>query len=103
MPPAITIPNRIANTGEIVWPCQICGVLGQTYDPWLITCDPSKPEFAIPDLALPAELPKLRFDRRLSLLDQVNRHLDGLKDAPAVVSMGRWCLAPPHSWLRHIG
>ncbi|MBC7966204.1 MAG: DUF1501 domain-containing protein [Fuerstia sp.] len=89
MPPAITIPNRIANTGEIVWPGQIGGMLGQIYDPWLITCDPSKPDFAIPDLALPTELPKLRFERRLSLLEQANRHLDGLSDSPAVASFNR--------------
>ncbi|MEI6539257.1 MAG: DUF1501 domain-containing protein [Planctomycetota bacterium] len=89
MPPAITLPNRIANTGEIVWPGQIGGVLGQQYDPWLITCDPSKPDFTIPDLALPMELPKLRFERRLSLLDQVNRHLDGLSESPAVSSFNQ--------------
>lgn len=89
MPPSITIPNRIANTGEIVWPGQIGGVLGQTYDPWLITCDPSQQDFTVPDLALPAELPKLRFDRRLSLLEQVNRHLDRLGDSPAVTNFDR--------------
>ncbi|MBI5759640.1 MAG: DUF1501 domain-containing protein [Planctomycetales bacterium] len=89
LPPAITLPTRIANTGEIVWPGQIGGILGPKYDPWLLTCDPSKPDFTLPDLALPSELPELRFERRLSLLEQVNRHLDGLSDAPAVASFNR--------------
>lgn len=88
-PPAITLPTRIANTGEIVWPGQIGGYLGPQYDPWLLTCDPSEPKFTIPDLALPAELPALRFERRLSLLEQVNGHLDGLRDSSAVSSFNR--------------
>lgn len=88
-PPAITLPTRIANTGEIVWPGQIGGVLGPRFDPWLLTCDPSAPKFTIPDLALPAELPPLRFERRLSLLDQINGHLDRLNDSAAMAGFTR--------------
>lgn len=88
-PPAITLPTRIANTGEIVWPGQTGGVLGPKYDPWLLTCDPSQPNFSVPDLALPAELSQGQFERRLSLLDQMNRHLDGLLDSRAVDSFSR--------------
>src|SRR5690606_12343476 len=62
IPPAITIPNRIANTGEVVWPGQTGGILGPQFDPWLLTCDPSQPGFQVPDLALPAEIPSLRFE-----------------------------------------
>jgi hypothetical protein len=91
-PAAITIPNRIANTGEIVWPGQIGGILGQNYDPWLITCDPSEAKFKIPDLSLPEELPAMRFERRLSLLQQVNGHLDTLQDSPAVATFDRHSL-----------
>ncbi|HWB13694.1 MAG TPA: DUF1501 domain-containing protein [Pirellulales bacterium] len=83
-PAAVTLPNRIANTGEIVWPGQTGGVLGPKYDPWLLTCDPSQPDFKVPDLALPPELPPLRFDRRLALLAQVDSHLAGLRDSPAM-------------------
>lgn len=87
-PDAITLPNHIANTGEVVWPGQTGGVLGPKYDPWLLTCDPSQREFQVPDLALPAELPPLRFDRRLTLLSQVDRHLAGLRDSPAMSRFG---------------
>jgi hypothetical protein len=89
IPPAMTVPNRIANTGEIVWPGQVGGLLGSKYDPWLLTCDPSQPNFTVPDLALPAELPQLRFERRLTLLDQVNRHFNGLSDSAATSSFTR--------------
>ena len=85
-PAAVALPNRIANTGEIVWPGQNGGVLGPKYDPWLLTCDPSQPDFKVPDLALPGELPPLRFERRLALLAQVDRHLSRLQESPAAAS-----------------
>lgn len=89
LPPALTIPTRIANTGEIVWPGQTGGILGPQYDPWLLTCDPSEANFKVPDLSFPDELPAARFDGRLSLLEQVNRHLDGIQDSPAVAGFQR--------------
>jgi hypothetical protein len=88
-PAAVTLPNRIANTGEIVWPGQHSGVLGPKYDPWLLTCDPSKPNFTVPDLAFPPELPFFRFEKRLSLLAEMDRCRDQLSDAPGVVNFNR--------------
>jgi hypothetical protein len=88
-PPAITLPTRIANTGEIVWPGQIGGILGPKFDPWLLTCDPSEKNFTVPDLSLPADLPPLRLERRMSLMSQVDRHLAGLQGAPAVEGYNR--------------
>ncbi len=79
LPSAITLPRHIANVGEKLWPGQDAGFLGRKYDPWLLTCDPSSKDFQIPGLALPAEISQLRFDRRLSLLGQVNRQLDRLE------------------------
>ena len=79
LPSAITLPRHVANVGEKVWPGQDAGFLGRKFDPWLLTCDPSEADFQIPDLRLPEEVSQLRFDRRLSLLTQVNRHLDGLE------------------------
>ncbi len=89
LPPAITLPTRIANTGEVVWPGQIGGILGPRYDPWLLTCDPSKPNFSIPDLALAPDLSQARFEDRLALLDQLNRQNDGLKDAAPIAGFNR--------------
>jgi hypothetical protein len=88
-PPALTIPNRIANVGEIVWPGQTGGLLGPKFDPWLLTCDPSQPNFNVPDLTTPPEIPALRLERRLSLLDQVNTHLDAVAASPAAVGFDR--------------
>ena len=68
MPSSIALPNHIANDGEILWPGQTAGVLGRKYDPWRIYCDPSSPDFSIPDLALPDDLSSQRFANRRSLL-----------------------------------
>jgi hypothetical protein len=76
LPASITLPEHIWNTGRLDWPGQSAGRIGRAHDPWLLTCDPNAPDFQVPGLGLPAEMPPLRFDSRLSLLDQVNRHLD---------------------------
>ncbi len=84
LPAAITLPEHIWNTGNIAWPGQNAGWLGRTADPWLLTCDPSVPNYQIPELGLPAEVPPLRLQERRSLLEQVNHHLDTLDRSGAV-------------------
>jgi hypothetical protein len=76
MPVSIQIPEHIWNTGGTPWPGQDAGWLGRAADPWMLHCDPSKAEAPAPALALPSEVPALRFDGRRSLLTQVNSHLD---------------------------
>lgn len=76
LPGAIRLPEEIWNTGRIVWPGQDAGRLGHAADPWLLTCDPNQPDFKVPDLSLPEDIPSLRFNRRRSLLETVNQHLD---------------------------
>ena len=72
MPSSITLPNHIANDGEILWPGQTAGVLGRKYDPWRIYCDPASPDFRIPDLTLPDDLSSQRFANRRSLLTNLD-------------------------------
>ncbi len=90
LPPAITIPEHIWNTGNIPWPGQDAGWLGRAADPWLIHCDPSEGTFRIPELGLPNEVSPLRFDERRSLLTQVNQHLDGVDRSGTVERYGDW-------------
>ena len=78
LPAAVTLPEQVANDGNLTWPGQDGGYLGQAADPWLLTGDPSAADFRVPGLALPAEVPPLRFDGRRTLLDQVNHHLDAV-------------------------
>jgi hypothetical protein len=84
LPAAITLPEHIWNTGNLSWPGQDGGFLGRAADPWLIHCDPNAADFQIPGLGLPAEAPPVRLHERLSLLDQVNRHLDWIDAGGAV-------------------
>jgi len=76
LPAAVTLPEHIWNTGMLTWPGQNAGWLGRAADPWLIHCDPSQPNYEIPELGLPSEVPPLRLQERQSLLAQVNVHLD---------------------------
>ena len=78
LPSAISLPEHMWNDGNITWPGQDAGFLGTRHNPWLIHCDPNDSKFKIEAMALPDEVPALRFEDRRSLLDQVNRHLDDL-------------------------
>jgi hypothetical protein len=84
LPPVVTLPEHIWNTGNIPWPGQDAGFLGRKADPWLLTCDPSSSSFQVPQLHLPGEVPPLRLQARRSLLAQVNQHLDGAAAAATV-------------------
>jgi hypothetical protein len=87
LPGAVRLPEEIWNTGRLVWPGPDAGWLGNSADPWLLTCDPNAPDFQVPDLALPGDVPPLRLNGRHALLEAVNGHLDGMERSGSV---GRW-------------
>jgi hypothetical protein len=78
LPAAVTLPEHIWNTGMLTWPGQDGGFLGRSADPWLLHCDPSHPDFQVPGVGLPADIPPVRLDGRRSLLEQVNHGLDAV-------------------------
>jgi len=84
LPASIAIPEHIWNDGGLTWPGQDGGFLGRAADPWLIHCHPDQADFNVPGLSLPAEVPPLRFRERASLLEQINRHLEGIEKSPAL-------------------
>lgn len=91
LPASIALPRRLANNGgQDPWPGTDAGILGRKHDPWLLVCDPSDPKFTAPGCELPADLSMVRVDRRRSLLDQFNQHLDGLEESAAVSSYDRY-------------
>jgi hypothetical protein len=89
LPPAITLPERLANDGNLLWPGQDGGFLGRTFDPWFMNCDPSQPNFNIPELTLSPDVPDNRLGTRLSLLEQVNGALDTLDQSAMVGRFNR--------------
>jgi hypothetical protein len=76
LPASVTLPEDIWNTGRLPWPGQDGGWLGRRCDPWLLMCDPNKPNFTVSGLDASAELPPMRVDRRRSLLESINHGLD---------------------------
>jgi hypothetical protein len=84
LPPAITLPEQMISNASIVAIGQHAGWLGPSANPWLLNCDPSSPNFQVPALGLPAEVPPLRLDGRRALLGQVNDHLDAVDRSAAV-------------------
>ncbi|MCI0702572.1 MAG: DUF1501 domain-containing protein [Planctomycetia bacterium] len=69
LPAAVTLPEQTANDGNLTWPGQDAGFLGRASDPWLINCEPEKPNFKIPGLSLPTDVSGKRFDGRKDLLE----------------------------------
>ena len=49
LPGSVTLPENLWNTGHFVWPGQDAGWLGRAADPWLLTCDPSRADFRVPE------------------------------------------------------
>lgn len=86
LPSALTIPYHIANDGEIVWPGQGAGFMGKKFDPWLIRCDPSQPNFQPPAIALPDSMPVKRFSERKRLLAELNSQLRTLNQTAEISS-----------------
>jgi len=87
LPGSVRLPEDIWNTGRIPWPGQDAGWLGDSADPWLLTCDPNQPDFHVGDIALQADITSARFANRRQLLDQVNRRLE---QAAASQDVQRW-------------
>lgn len=84
IPSAIMLPERLANDGNLLWPGQDAGFLGRSADPWIINCDPSTPNFSVPELTLAPDIPADRMDGRTSLLHQINQGINALDQSASV-------------------
>lgn len=77
LPAAVTLPEQSANDGNRTWPGQDAGFLGRASDPWLLHCDPSRRDFAVPGLGLPGEVPFARFEDRRTIFERADSHFAG--------------------------
>ena len=64
--------------------------MGPKHDPWMMVCDPSEKNFTAPGCALPDDLPALRMDGRLSLLEQMERMRSTIERTTDVVNYDRY-------------
>jgi hypothetical protein len=71
-PPSLVLPwyTQFAGQDKPI-AGQTGGRMGASYRPFLIGGDPSRPDFQVPGLRLPDELPIVRTDTRRHLLDQI--------------------------------
>src|SRR5437762_8628302 len=77
MPTSVAFPYVIRDGS--VTPGQHASFLGKVHDPLLVTQDPSSPDFALPELSLPASLSIGRLEHRRELqqlIDRQSRLLD---------------------------
>jgi hypothetical protein len=89
LPAAVRLPHRIFNTDGSVWPGQDAGCLGRAADPWLFTCQPGAPRFAIPEFALDAQMSAPRLDQRQSLLGRLDHDLAAVERGGVLASFDR--------------
>lgn len=80
LPGAVRLPEHIWNTDKSVWPGQDAGWLGPNADPWLVACDPSKPDFKPPDITLPVDITPERLADRIRLQEAMNARFRALGD-----------------------
>jgi len=77
MPTFVSYPYVIRDGS--VTPGQHASFLGKAHDPFLFTQDPNSPNFGLPELSLPVDLPVQRLEHRRELqkmIDQQSRLLD---------------------------
>jgi hypothetical protein len=88
MPPFIALPSVLldGDGGEV--PGQGPGFLGQRAAPFLVNGDPTRPDFSIDTLILPADLNQARLRRRIGLQAALDRQGERFTRLPEVQGMG---------------
>jgi hypothetical protein len=81
MPGFVAYPHVIRDGS--VTPGQHASFLGKVHDPFLVTQDPSSPDFALPELSLPANLSYERLAQRRELQKVIDAQSHLLEYSPA--------------------
>jgi hypothetical protein len=74
LPTFVSFPH-VLRDGSVT-PGQGASFLGKTYDPFFVGQDPSKPDFRLPELSLPATTTLGRLDDRRGLLRMIDEQAD---------------------------
>jgi hypothetical protein len=77
VPAHVALPHVMHNVVEL--PGQTAGFLGAAAGPFQVTRDPNEPDFRVPELNLPAEVPPTRLEDRRGLLAIVNAQTAGVQ------------------------
>jgi hypothetical protein len=98
MPTSVSYPYVIRDGA--VTPGQHASFLGKVHDPFLVTQDPNAPDFKLPELSLPADVPYERLTARRELqkmIDSQTRLLDYSASARGMDAYYEKALAMLHS------
>ena len=76
LPAHVVLPELMGRGGGNLPNGQAGGFLGKSHDPFVLSADPSKPDFQVPDLLPPAEIGTARLNRRQKMRDIVDSTLD---------------------------
>ncbi len=84
---SVMLPEAIIANPNVFLPGQNAGFLGRRWDPEILKCDPSSPEFRIESLTLPEQVSPARLQSRDALLTGLNASRQA--DAAAIVDYER--------------
>ena len=73
MPTSVAYPHVIRDGS--VTPGQHASFLGKAHDPLFFTQDPNSPDFALPELSLPADMPLGRLEDRRELQQLIDQQI----------------------------
>jgi uncharacterized protein (DUF1501 family) len=88
LPRFVQLPQLASDVGNLT-PGQFAGFLGRAYDPLAVVKDPSRPDFDVAELSLPADVTSARLEDRASLLqivDEQTRALEASAEARALTA-----------------
>jgi hypothetical protein len=80
-PPHVILPTPMGPTGGNMPHGQNAAYLGKQYDPFVLTADPSKPDYKVPDLLPPNYIGAVREERRHKLRAAVEGSMKALEQS----------------------
>ena len=81
---SVWIPDIMRLNDNVRPAGQTAGFLGAQWDPDRFIGDPSSDDYQVDGLGMPSDISPLRLQRRLSLFEQVGRHLDEAERTSAI-------------------
>lgn len=86
---SVVLPEAICNNPNILWPGQNGGLMGPTWHPHVLKCDPREAVVNIEGLSRPPGVSELRLSDRTALLQQLDRRFGGAVTGAGLVDFDR--------------
>lgn len=87
MPAHVALPRVMYEADGRKVAGQDPGVLGQRYAPFVVSGDPTRPDFSVATLSLPAEVDSRRFQQRIQLQALLDQQGEQIAELPAAQDM----------------